>query len=309
MIIVEGPDSSGKTTLAKELASQFGLNYLKSPGPKTDYDWWMSVLTLPTDQLAKLICDRFLFSEFVYGPIVRGKIKLSPLEIDLVISMLVTAEPLVVHCELHYNREYFDCRPQLLDWDTNLRAAAAYTHVLRGWNHKVYKWNDWNSHAATCKAVDSYCNQSVVDWQARRKELSYGRGQLCSPQLMIVGESFSTNNQWKVPFERSRSAQMLHEGLRKAGFTMWDVWFTNVLKTGKGLTSADMTTLKREIELLNPTEILSLGNHASGWVLLTNPPMPVRKLIHPGWWVRRSQIAEGYDYYSENLARIMEGLK
>lgn len=74
MIIVEGMDNSGKSTLAKHLAQKFELEYLHSPSeyrnnPKLMIDWARDQMV--NKRLA--VYDRFSpISDRVYGPVLRG---------------------------------------------------------------------------------------------------------------------------------------------------------------------------------------------------------------------------------------------
>ena len=71
MVVIEGPDASGKTTLAEELATEFGLEYCRAPylssevGPLSDaiVDWWEKQLRLKKPR----VYDRcFYISEPIY---------------------------------------------------------------------------------------------------------------------------------------------------------------------------------------------------------------------------------------------------
>jgi hypothetical protein len=73
MIVIEGPDGSGKTTLAEELAEEFKLSYTRAPhlssehGPTSDMivDWWEKQFRKTTHQ--RKIYDRsFYISEPIY---------------------------------------------------------------------------------------------------------------------------------------------------------------------------------------------------------------------------------------------------
>ena len=74
MIVVEGMDNSGKSTLAKHLAEKFRLKYLHSPSeyrndPNLMVDWALKQLS--DQKLA--VYDRFSpISDRVYGPVLRG---------------------------------------------------------------------------------------------------------------------------------------------------------------------------------------------------------------------------------------------
>jgi adenylate kinase family enzyme len=74
LIILDGFDNSGKTTLAYKIASEFGLKYLHSP---SEYRWdfnkmidW-AVQEIEADRYA--VYDRFSpLTDQVYGPVLRG---------------------------------------------------------------------------------------------------------------------------------------------------------------------------------------------------------------------------------------------
>lgn len=79
MIIVEGPDGSGKTTLAKKLADKFGLDYRRHDsvssveGPLGDsiISWWNEQIF---ENSPTAIYDRcFYVSELMYQPIMVGR--------------------------------------------------------------------------------------------------------------------------------------------------------------------------------------------------------------------------------------------
>jgi hypothetical protein len=74
ILILDGPDNTGKTTLAHKICSEFGLKYLHSPSEyKYDFskmiDWARQELS--TDRYA--LYDRFSpITDQVYGPVLRG---------------------------------------------------------------------------------------------------------------------------------------------------------------------------------------------------------------------------------------------
>lgn len=79
LVIIEGADGSGKTTLANRLRkSDIGHHWLiRSNGPANsviDMTKAAEWITRGVPPRTNIICDRFpLLSEWVYGPILRGK--------------------------------------------------------------------------------------------------------------------------------------------------------------------------------------------------------------------------------------------
>jgi hypothetical protein len=88
MIICEGPDGGGKTTLARAIAKQCGMEYRRPPaealtssgGPTgvALYDWWSRELIRPTEERVGGVYDRcFFISEPIY--------QLAQVERDLIV--------------------------------------------------------------------------------------------------------------------------------------------------------------------------------------------------------------------------------
>ncbi len=74
-VIVEGMDGAGKTFLARQLADQFDLQYVRNEkGPREDIGWWWmdQLHWFPGDPIP--LNDRFFYPELVYGPVLRGNI-------------------------------------------------------------------------------------------------------------------------------------------------------------------------------------------------------------------------------------------
>ena len=101
MIIVEGMDNSGKTTLAKHLAQKFGLEYLHSPSeyrndPKLMIDWALKQMT--SQKWA--VYDRFSpISDRVYGPVLRGGTPYNDtMAGKSAVKLLKTVPHLIIYC-------------------------------------------------------------------------------------------------------------------------------------------------------------------------------------------------------------------
>jgi len=104
VIIVEGMDNTGKTTLVDFLSGTFkGLKRIKSPGPPKDVN---SITEWTRDSLLygsspTFIYDRHpLISEKVYGPLLRGKDCLDHSVGRLLFKdfLRLKPKPLIIYC-------------------------------------------------------------------------------------------------------------------------------------------------------------------------------------------------------------------
>lgn len=99
MIIIEGVDNSGKTTLAKKLSSYFDAPLVHSPGPKPTPEamvyWAERTFSIP----GKMFYDRHpCISEVVYGLTLRHKNAFDTESGKRVTKLFYEAKPLIIYC-------------------------------------------------------------------------------------------------------------------------------------------------------------------------------------------------------------------
>lgn len=104
MIIVEGPDGGGKTTLARELSQKFGLQMARhgtrSNLPEGDvrarvYDAFGEAVR-GHDPVR--VHDRLYYSELVYGKVLRQHIRFSLIEQRYIHKLIVAFKPPIIMC-------------------------------------------------------------------------------------------------------------------------------------------------------------------------------------------------------------------
>ena len=77
IVILEGPDGSGKTTLAHRLMATFGMMYAhEGPTPEFPEPDAYYCGELWSHRFDNIVFDRFALGERVYGPILRGQDRL-----------------------------------------------------------------------------------------------------------------------------------------------------------------------------------------------------------------------------------------
>ncbi len=103
MIILEGLDGTGKSTLSEKL-KQFGysnLYFAHDPENKDIYGKYLNILK--GGNLQKLILDRSFISEFVYGNVLRGGSRLSESQIQTLAKNYAQKSGRIIYLVAPYN--------------------------------------------------------------------------------------------------------------------------------------------------------------------------------------------------------------
>jgi thymidylate kinase len=98
IIVIEGPDASGKTTLAKAIAEAIDAAYVHASAPLRHplVEYTEPIETLRPEHI---VLDRWHIGEMIYGPKYRGKAGLSRKQFDAVEEFLSERGALLVHCD------------------------------------------------------------------------------------------------------------------------------------------------------------------------------------------------------------------
>ena len=96
VIVLEGCDGAGKTTLAIELSQRHGYQLVhatRTPEGADLAERYRSILAWP----GRLVLDRCFVSELVYGPLLHGRSRLAPDQITALIEIVADRGGLLVH--------------------------------------------------------------------------------------------------------------------------------------------------------------------------------------------------------------------
>jgi hypothetical protein len=115
VVVCEGCDGTGKSTLAAELSARRGYTIIRSgrldEGPDLA-DRYRAVF----DQPGNLVLDRSFITELVYGPLRNGRSRLDPDQAARLAFALADRGGLLVHLTAH---------PKALAWRLRLRDGHA----------------------------------------------------------------------------------------------------------------------------------------------------------------------------------------
>ena len=140
MIIIEGCDNTGKTTLKDDLLKSFPIlrQGIKQKLPPNDRERYMEflwdLLSQDLDETYYMVFDRVLISEMIYGPILRGKTLFSEAENKCLLKLLALQRPLIIHCQRPVDEilNTFDERDQLDGVkDSLVEIHSRYDEVIR----------------------------------------------------------------------------------------------------------------------------------------------------------------------------------
>ncbi len=100
IFIIEGPDGSGKTTLAKRLSKQTGYKIIRSVQPETDEEkaQMMNQYVSTIRTRKNMIFDRCWYSEMVYGPVMRDASVISYPQMYDLERQLMKAGAMIIYC-------------------------------------------------------------------------------------------------------------------------------------------------------------------------------------------------------------------
>lgn len=107
MLIIEGPDCSGKTTLAADIEAEYPyLNYRRPPSLSSSKganfgvcEWWVEQLERSAWERMHGVYDRcFAISEPVYTTVTNREPNCVSRELSDMVSMLITQKPTIIFC-------------------------------------------------------------------------------------------------------------------------------------------------------------------------------------------------------------------
>lgn len=117
IIILEGCDGSGKTTLAKHLVEKYGLEYRHEGPPPPDVhplQYYGAILDAARGK--NVVFDRFALGERVYGPVLRGGTRLGKPEWRVFERLMRAVGAVQIICVVPYevaHQNWSSGRPEL----------------------------------------------------------------------------------------------------------------------------------------------------------------------------------------------------
>jgi hypothetical protein len=111
IIILEGPDGSGKSHLAAKFAKQTGYPLIHRVAPETQEDIDMMFLSYwnELNRAKNMIFDRAWYSDMVYGPIFRDGSTITYPQMYKFEERIAKVGGILIHCTGHPNTLWNRC--------------------------------------------------------------------------------------------------------------------------------------------------------------------------------------------------------
>ncbi len=290
MVILEGSDQAGKTTLAKQLLARLGdgweYHHEGPPPPGGEANHYAKMVLLDR----QVVLDRSHLGEMVYGPCCRGKAALTPLQVSVLNRIVAGRGGFVIWCDpplglikARWKEDVTEKKPlkQLCfihdTWNYVLRGAARELPVIRYTATTPAEGVDFVE-----RIISRICASAALGTQAGAINIKgYGSHRA---RMILVGEKVNPRATWLgLPFDQGASSEFLHGQLLARNIQEKDLYFVNVDRLEEE--RDDQETLPF-LMFRNPmAKIVALGKIA-GAGLRRLGFCPAYDLPHPQSWVR-----------------------
>lgn len=308
LIILEGIDKQGKTTLANFLAERYGFEIVKFSQPKKEP--YLEYIEFLLNRKTPAILDRFYMGELAYGPVKRGKSEMTEWQVRNIELLLKARYSLNIYCQtsdsitqrnfeqenetythvqeipklrLLYERAMFKSHLHWKEFD--YVKDRAYNRILQSveyWRENLEPHLEKIQHLITARSIgDLFAHTLILGEECNYK--------LEKPQYSHV----------IVPFANGPSAEILFSALRNTS-TPW--MLSNVKKFHLDLAN---NILLNGIELSIPMlkKVVLLGNKAEEEYLklgLDKTFSNYIKIPHPGFIARGGMSLYEYGQIIKN---------
>lgn len=277
IIVLEGADGAGKSTLALQLAQLFNLEIHHEGPPPTDIsplDHYGGLIEVTRQLGRNVVFDRLALGECVYGPIYRNNDRLGPAGLRLVNRLLDSVAALRIMCLPPYEvcRTNWAARAEvgkemITKLETHRQVYHRFDELMDGYYHYDYTED---------RAFERL--ESLVDaWKKHVAVSALPFGVIGSPgaKLLLVGAKGSNSSAHvDLPFWATiGSSRYLYECLDEAGIGDNEVAFVNAYRHDKK--PQPIPRLER---------VVALGQLASS--ALVKADISHVMVPHPQYWKR-----------------------
>lgn len=299
IIILEGADGTGKTTLARLLETQYGFRYHHEGPPPKGVDllrYYAHIFYTACKETQPVVFDRLHVGEAVYGPLLRGS-SYGTAEIKLMNRLILAAGANVTWCNLEMGLAY-------LNWKTRAQGElfqdeATFTKV---YDRYVQLFKDplldyaghYNYTHLTTELAAEALDTLVREFAS--KALPVGVIGHPNAKFLFVGD-IANQEILDLPFfDLGNSSLYLNSALEAAGYKENEIALCNA----RTLDGKEWNGIGEAVSRFPIT--VALGTQAEAVLWRLNLRDTMKAVPHPAYWKRFQ--ASGTGEYVDMLASI-----
>ncbi len=281
MIILLGPDGTGKTTLAKALNMRYyhfdqHSIYDDFIRPLADRTAWDSVW------------DRHAICEYPYAQVMERDFRFTMKQWHNMLLLTLIQKPLIILCTHKPSQHDYPVNQYMPyeKWDECIRL---YRQFLDS-HHIPYTEYDYTS-AVTPGSLkilhDNHKNDMA--WWSEMWHAGYGCIGSPNPRMLLVAERIGPNNILNIPFETGPTGLMLTDTLIITGTPFGSFAVTNMVKAqrrdSRPPNAEDLRLFKVEVTHLQPEKIMFMGSVAKVGIKVAKEfGIPYDTVYHYGYY-------------------------
>ncbi len=284
MIVLLGPDASGKTTLAEKL----GLQYYHFTNHSKYEDYLKPLCAL---DMTNAVLDRHMICEYPYHMLMKREPAYNMKQWHNVLLLTLIQDPLFILCT-HKSLEGKYSKDQYLPYDKLDRCLALY-RVFLNTHHINYIEYDYDR-PTSLKAIKLIHEKHIdrMAWWRQMWKDNIGCIGSVHPKVLLVAERLGPNNMNYLPFETGPTGKMLTDMIATTGTPLNKFAVTNLVKSFRRDTrnpnGNDLRLLRLELEMLKPQEVVFMGSIAKlGIKIAKELNIEHHEIAHFGYYSHR----------------------
>lgn len=280
LILIEGPDGSGKTTLSQnEVFDDF--KYIHWGPPETpDTNMFVRHMMGVKHITQPSVIDRLHPSEMIYGEVFRGRVDTDRLGQRMTERYLFSRQTVLVMCLTKYETSRDNWKKRAGDGDEMIRKEQQYKRVYDMYWHFKSELptvlHDYTRHPPSA-------TRAAVEVARGAPNGGPGIGNFEKGNILVVGEQCNVkgNPPFLLPFiGLSGSSRFVTQAFEDAGIGEKDLYWINAIDCDGHLTSPEF------VERLEPRRVIALGNIALSWCRGAGLEPITNAIPHPAYWSR-----------------------
>ena len=234
LVILEGCDRTGKTTLANQLVERHSFKYIHCGQPKGDlYEEYMQILQDIEKEGVDTVIDRFVYGEFVYGPLYRGEAALDEQQLRNIELKALSLNAMLIYCvdEAENIIKRFKtagedfAREELVPLMLNLYEDVIDAAIIPVDRHRINSMLDMTQN----NGIETALTIHLVN---KHQHIISAIGNQQDPKLVLVGDKRNDKNDPKYgkfgqPFDFGPASEHLFNELYRAHVPLSEVLIIN----------------------------------------------------------------------------------